>query len=228
MVRRSFLGLSLAVVGVGCTAHPPAPAAAPAPPAALAPPACPACSACPPGEATATPGAAIAPERVLAVVTLDLTGDGGMDRALLLQPDEQSEATDAELLIVFADPVPPAVPPLQRFNAEGLAWIGGLWGTQPELEVINGNSLVVVSQNEAIGRNRFRQRITLAYRDGKLVVVAYEHMTRDTLDPDAVTQCAVDFLGGAGTRDGKPFTVPPEPPDLAAWSAALVPAACSR
>jgi hypothetical protein len=100
-------------------------------------------------------------------------------------------------------------------------------GTQPELSVNKAGSLVMVFQNDSIGRDRWRQTFTLAFRGGVLIVAGYGYQARDSLDPAHGGSCDVNLLTGRGTRSGKPIKLAAAAPvSLAAWSDESVPAAC--
>jgi hypothetical protein len=192
---------------------------------------CPASSA---GAGAALPTAAVAtrrsnadwnrtvlPERVIAVVTMDFNDDGVPDRAQLLLPEDES-ASDAELWLYLSPPAtnserqPQAVKlVVHKRNA---AWVGQAWGTMPELRVNSQGSLVVVSQNDAVGRDRFRQEVVVAYRKDEFVVVGLTYATRDTLDPSASVSCDVNFLTGKRVRNGKTTSLRPAALHLAAWT----------
>jgi len=87
--------------------------------------------------------------------------------------------------------------------APALVWQGQMFGTQPSLDVNARGSLLIHSQNDAIGRNRWRETITVAYREGQFVVAGYTYTSRDTLDLDNTTSCDMNFLTGQWLRNGE-------------------------
>jgi hypothetical protein len=101
-------------------------------------------------------------------------------------------------------------------------------GTEPEISVNKAGSLVVVFQNDAIGRDRWRQQFTIAFRGGALVVAGYGYQARDTLRPGGGGgSCDVNFLAGRGIRNGKPIKLAGGPIRLSDWTDKSAPAACS-
>jgi hypothetical protein len=161
----------------------------------------------------------VAPEKVLSVVTADWNEDGGFDRAVLIE----TEPTETELLIYLS-----GTPNQMKLaiRKPDVAWRGGLWGTQPKLEVNQVGSLVVVSGNEAIGRNRWMQKLTIVYRNKSFVVAGYTYNARDTLNLDYQLQCDVNFLTGKGIKNGKTFKTAMTAIPLAKWSSDAAPREC--
>jgi hypothetical protein len=157
--------------------------------------------------------AAEAPPSVLAEVRADLNGDGIIDRAVLLR---ESDEDDVDLAVYLsADGHAATEPSLYR---KAFGWAGDMAGTTPELSVNRAGSLVVVFQNDAIGRDRWRQQITIAFRRGELVVAGYDYSARDTLRPKFSRGCDLNFLSGEGVRDGKPVQLGAPAPRLADWT----------
>ena len=92
---------------------------------------------------------------------------------------------------------------------------------------VNGRgSLVVSSENDAIGRDRWHQALTVALRDGRFVVVGITRDSHDTLDPKAGGSCDLNLATGRGTAMGKPVTVAAAPVPLADWSDDKLPKLC--
>lgn len=143
----------------------------------------------------AAPAQGIDPARIAAVVTADWTGEGSRDRALLVETEEGADLWILENLDEGRRP--PLV-------ARNLVWRGAAWGTEPSLALSPQGSLLVIAQNDAIGRSRWRTTLTLAFRGGRLVVAGYTAEARDTLDLSEST-CDVNLLTGRGTLDGRPI-----------------------
>lgn len=157
----------------------------------------------------------------LSSVIGDFTGDGFMDRAILAaSPDDPDQA---DLLIYTGD----ASGALRlTLTKGGLVWRGALAGTEPSLEVTPRGSLVVKSANEAVGRNRWHQALTLAHREGRLLVAGYTYTSRDTLDPAGDVACDVNLLTGKGQRNRKVFRSQAAAVPLSEWSDAAIPRQC--
>lgn len=117
----------------------------------------------------------------------DFTGDGIPDLARLIEAGDTGEAD--LLMRLNGDP--------KDMWVERAVWIGGV-GQQPSLNLTPGGSLQVISENIAIGRNRWEQVITLAWRKDQLMVAGYTYRWYDTLDLENSGICDLNFLSGKG------------------------------
>ncbi|MFY0595184.1 MAG: hypothetical protein JXQ85_02020 [Cognatishimia sp.] len=120
----------------------------------------------------------------------------------------------------------------EPIEAADIAWKGGLYGQEPELELAPNGSVRVISQNEGCCRHRWRQTLTLAYRQGAIRVAGMTYQWRDTLDLDLYGTCDVNLLTGKGVaenggRSPKWFAVPAVAPRVTDWTLdASLPEAC--
>jgi hypothetical protein len=136
---------------------------------------------------------------VLDVITAEWNEDGAADRAVLVANEDafdlyiflSTDAVDERALAV---------------EALGLGWRGAMWGTQPALDLTDRQALKVHSGNEAIGRNRWQETLTILYRQGRFVVGGYTYVARDTLDLDYQYACDVNLFTGKGVFNGQAFT----------------------
>lgn len=71
-------------------------------------------------------------------------------------------------------------------------------GVGTELQVSEAGSLQIYSYNEAIGRNRWNQTVTFAYRNGQYMLAGYTYSYYDTLELDNFGSCDLNFLSGKG------------------------------
>jgi hypothetical protein len=173
-------------------------------------------------------GTALAEPRlqdVLSVATLSFGDDGAFDRPVLTQNGDAG----ADLTIFRAVPAPDgaaaALNPV--FFKKDAVFSGQTWGTLPSLAVNGKGSLVIASANDAVGRDRWSQKLTVVLRDGAFVIAGITHASRDTLDPKAgASSCDLNLLTGKGTADGKPVTEKLAPIPLADWSDDKLPQAC--
>ncbi|MEN9434646.1 MAG: hypothetical protein RLZZ422_2235 [Pseudomonadota bacterium] len=159
---------------------------------------------------------------VIDALTADWNDDGSMDRAVLVANPETDQAD--LYMYVGGDAA-------NSFNLEvlkkELVWSGAMWGTLPSLELSGKNSLLVKSANEAIGRNRWNQTLTIAYRNSNFVLAGFTYNDYDTLEPNAKgTQCDINMLTGKGKLNGKAMTVKNKAPKLAELSLDEVLDAC--
>lgn len=153
---------------------------------------------------------------VISAVTLSFGDDGATDRAILTQNRESG----ADLSIFRNVPAPgetkaAASPALVK---TGVVFSGQAGGTLPTLSVNAKGSLVVTSQNDAIGRDRWTQTLTVVWRGGTYEIAGLTYESRDTLDLKAGHSCDLNLLTGKGTVDGKPFPGKLAPIPLAEWS----------
>lgn len=139
------------------------------------------------GKADGLP--AIDPGKLYAALSHDWDEDGIRDHALLID----GVNGDSDLVLVMS-------------RADGLvlrefAIAGGMM-TRPWLEVNEAGSLVVIQGNDAVGRNRWESRTTIAFRDGRFVVAGYDYVARDTLDLDFNLDYSANYLTGKIVRNG--------------------------
>jgi hypothetical protein len=162
-------------------------------------------------------------DRVLSAETFSFQSNGEMDRAVLVENDDAGADLYVFLNLDPAGSRGAVKPALVRKNA---AWSGSLWGTRPSLAINDKGSLLIKSSNEAIGRNRWSQTLTLVYRDGEFVVAGFTREERDTLDVNASGSCDLNFLSGKGKRNGKAVQLKSPPMKFADWSDDKLPSEC--
>ena len=147
----------------------------------------------------------IEPWQVIASITADWNDDGLQDRAVLYQiPDD----TSASLVLYLGDS--DTYDLREAAFAPEIVWSGEMWGQRPEMMLLENNSLQLRSMNESIGRNRWHETLTIAYRGKRFVVAGYTFASYDTLDLDAGGVCDVNFLSGraeVAPVTGSPLTL---------------------
>jgi hypothetical protein len=150
---------------------------------------------------------------VIAVLTADWTGDGGIDRALLV--DNGGGYAD---LLIFSD-----LDSRMELAAESrsVAWLGHAWGTLPELGLSSTGALQVTAMNEAVGRHRWRETLTIVYRNQQFLVGGYTYSSYDTLDPDSWRDCDVNLITGQGIANGSSVKSPIRAMPIEKWSAEM-------
>lgn len=117
----------------------------------------------------------------------DLDGDGTPDRAELVEVPEGGDAT----LNIYDGGTQLIV------NALALVWVGGA-GQQPELTITDHGSLRVHAMNISIGRNKWHETLTIAFRQGQYKVAGYTYSWYDGLDMKNQGECDVNLLTGKG------------------------------
>jgi hypothetical protein len=103
-----------------------------------------------------------------------------------------------------------------------------MYGQDPSIEALPGGSIAVHSQNSAIGRNRWEQTLTIAYRNDQFVVAGYTYSDYDTIDNDDNGQCDYNVLTGRVSRDGKASKVDGKTIAITDWDDAVGRKACGE
>ena len=80
-----------------------------------------------------------------------------------------------------------------------------MFGQEPWVTTSQNGSVIVGSQNSAIGRNRWEQKLTIAYRNDELIVAGFTYTHYDTLDPNAYGGCDFNLLTGKGFKNEQPI-----------------------
>lgn len=161
---------------------------------------------------------------VLSSVTLSFADDGSADRAVLVQGAD----ADADLYLFrhVDDPDAGPAPARPALVKTGLVFAGTSWGQRPSLDQNGKGSLVVKSENDSIGRDRWSQTLTIVLRDGRFLVAGITYSARDTLNPDAAGSCDLNLLTRRGTRNDAPARDVPGPIEVKDWADERLPAAC--
>lgn len=162
--------------------------------------------------------ASVAPDKVLSAAVADWNDDGTMDRAVLIGGD-----SDADLLIYLSDGDNGLK---AAAYAPGLVFSGAMAGTFADLQLSPQGGLQVHSENGAVGRDRWDQILTLAWRDGQFVVAGVTYGAVDTLDPTAGGNCDINLLTGKGTANGKTVKLAPVIISVTKWTDDSLPAPC--
>ncbi|MBB4305211.1 hypothetical protein GGD81_004280 [Rhodobium orientis] len=148
-----------------------------------------------------------------------MDGDLFRYRAVLVEVDDGAD------LYIFAD----KGDGMELFaHAPSIAWRGDMFGQEPRLEVAANTSLRVISENSSVGRDRWEQVLTIAYRDKRFVVAGYTYSHYDTLDPAATGKCDVNLLSGRGIQDGRTFRTSMTALPVDEWTMDTSPPGCSR
>jgi hypothetical protein len=161
-------------------------------------------------------------EKVLSAVTLDFSSSGRQDRAVLVQNDDA--AADLYLYLSKDDANGQIALSLAEIKKD-IVFSGGAWGQLPSLETNGKGSLLIKSENEAIGRDRWSQTLTIVYRNKQFLIGGVSFTARDTLDLNAGGSCDLNLLTGKGVRNGKPVGKL-APIRLADWSGDKLPKEC--
>lgn len=170
---------------------------------------------------------------IVSAVVGDFNKDGEPDLAFLVRGEE---AMDLHFLLGvegrgYLEPTE-----VVKGQVWGQAGPDSLVGQEPFLEKLPNGSLAVNTRNDAVGRSRWNQKLTLAYRNNALVVAGFSYSWRDTIDLANAGQCDINILTGKGFRetfpeDGDPvrssISIEAEQSPFATWSDAAAIAACN-
>ena len=173
-----------------------------------------------PAPAPSAP-ANVPPEKIISAATGSFAGDGTMNRAVLID-DADNDSAD---LVIYAGDV--GGPFKVVAFAHDIAYVGAMFGTVPELRVTKDGGLSVYSENMGVGRDKWEQTLTLAFRNGQYVVSGFTLSSWDGLDPNAGGSCDINFLSGKGIKNTKTkVTVTPGGIPVGQWSDDKIPKAC--
>jgi hypothetical protein len=163
----------------------------------------------------------VAPHKAISAVTFDWNKDARPDRAVLIDVPEQN-SEDADLYIYLSKNNE-----MQLYtHLKAAAWQGKASGTQPSLRLGPKGALQILSQNTAIGRDRWERTVTLSYRKGAFVVSGLTMRSYDALNPKNSHRCDINLLTGRGLVDKKRLRLKPKATIVAHWTEDLIPAAC--
>jgi hypothetical protein len=123
------------------------------------------------------------------VLNIDLNDDGWVDRVILYDLED-----DAGVSFYLRETENNRL--VHKATLADTVWSGVMAGTTPSLELNSAGSVLVKSENSAIGRNRWEQIITIAYRNNALRVVGYTYNWYDTLNLEDNGQCDINYLSG--------------------------------
>lgn len=137
-------------------------------------------------------------DSIVDAVTGDFNKDGKQDLALLIRGDG-----DMDLRFFLRDKggffLKPAGAALDK--VWGTAQPDGIVGQEPQLFAMPNGSLQVTTKNEGIGRDRWQQTLTLAYRNTDFIVAGFTYSYHDTLDEANNGDCDLNVLTGKGVAN---------------------------
>ncbi|WDZ77870.1 hypothetical protein PWG15_05025 [Ensifer adhaerens] len=173
--------------------------------------------------AVASAAEAIDPGRIVSAATGDWDKDGDTDLALIIRPAEGSDEDNGVYLYLAGDS---GALELKSAIPNKIWGQFDLVGQAPSIEALPNGSLVITSHNDAIGRDRWEQKVTVAYRNFEFVVAGYTHSSYDTLDPNNTSQCDLNVLTGKGKANDKAVVAKGELVLLKDWNDARGQKAC--
>lgn len=176
-------------------------------------------------------GDTVPPERIIDAAIGDWNKDGKPDLVLLAasSPDDQADnpigvyiylRDDEHSLLKLAASAPNKI--------WGSVEPDGVVGQEPSISALPNGSIAIVSQNDSIGRDRWEQTLTLAYRNSSFVVAGYTYNSRDTLEPDNSHSCDYNVLTGKVTKDGKTLKADAKTVGIQDWQDDIGQKACEN
>ena len=142
--------------------------------------------------------------RIVSAASGDIDNDGKVDLVLLLTPDEAAGEVDHGLLVMMGSGKDRGQISPKAYYPD-MVW-GGLPGSmarnRPSVSIAANGTIRLVSHNDAVGRSRWNQTLTLARRGKKLMLAGFSYGSYDTLIPDGRSRkCEVNLLTGKGERE---------------------------
>ncbi|ACP24858.1 hypothetical protein NGR_c10720 [Sinorhizobium fredii NGR234] len=165
----------------------------------------------------------IDPARIVSAATGDWNEDDASDLVLLVSPAEDSDEDNA-IYIYLTNDVGRLV--LKSLVPDKVWGQFGLYGQAPFVHALPNGSMEITSHNDAIGRHRWEQTLTIAYRRSDFVVAGYTYSSYDTLDLDNTMKCDFNVSTGKGTANAKPIRAKGATVLLKDWSDEIGQKAC--
>jgi hypothetical protein len=163
--------------------------------------------------------------RIVSADSGDVNGDAAPDAVMLLTPDDAAGEEDHGLLLFFGGKKDDGQIAPRGYYPD-LVWgglPGAMAGNRPSVEIAANGSIRLKSHNDAVGRLRWNQTLTLGWREGQLMLTGFAYGSYDTLAKEARSKkCEVNLLTGQGVRevdgDKEPMTLDLEPMTVADWA----------
>jgi len=160
---------------------------------------------------------AIDPDRIIFAATGDWDKDGTSDLAMLVAPADDSGEDDNSVYIYLNDGDTDRLK-LKTVVANKVWGDLTMAGRAPSITALANGSILITTHNDSVGRDRWEQKLTVAYRNFDFVVAGYTYTSYDTLDPDNTAECDFNVLTGKGKSSGKPVATKGEIVLLKDWS----------
>ncbi len=159
----------------------------------------------------------IAPERIIDAANGDWDKDGKQDIALLVAPAEQGDDIGIYIYLRDKDHDLLKLVTTAPKKVWGNASLDGMFGQDPSIKGLPNGSIAVHSENSGVGRDRWDQTLTLAYRSGAFIVAGYTYNYYDTLDTNNNGSCDYNVLTGKVTKNGKDSKAEPKTIKIEDW-----------
>ncbi|MBN8953887.1 MULTISPECIES: hypothetical protein [unclassified Rhizobium] len=174
---------------------------------------------------------AVASGRIIDAAIGDWNKDGKPDLALLVAPAPGDDADNPIGVYIYLRDDEHSLLKL-AVSAPHKIWgsvePGGVVGQEPSISALPNGSIAITSQNDSIGRDRWEQTLTLAYRNNNFVVAGYTYESRDTLEPESSHSCDYNVLTGKVTKDGKTLKADARTVSIQDWQDDIGQKACGN
>ena len=173
----------------------------------------------------------VEPWKVIASLTGDWSDNAFIDRAVLVEVEDAQVGPVLDLIIYAENSDTYEFEEVARIH--DVAWQGRMWGTHATMNLNEAGSIQIISGNEAIGRGRWHEILTIAYRDGAYRVAGYYNDWYDTLDLEQNGACDLNYLNGKGEvefgeGETKTFTHTIPALELSQWDRSESSAECRK
>ncbi len=142
---------------------------------------------------------------ILSAASGDFNGDGRTDLVMLVA-NKDNDVINIHFFL--RDKAHDLLRPdtVARDKIEGNVSLDGSFGSDPSVEIMPNGSVAINSMNEGIGRSRWRERLTIAYRNSDFIVAGFTYDYYDTLDPEANGNCDLNVMTGKGKKNDTAFS----------------------
>jgi hypothetical protein len=97
-------------------------------------------------------------------------------------------------------------------------WGGFLYGQRPSLKINSRGSVLLSSENTAIGRHRWHETLTIAFRQNNFYVVGYTYSYYDTINTEEYGECDFNLFNQKGFVNNKPTKTSYKKELISKWS----------
>lgn len=168
----------------------------------------------------------ISPERIIGAAVGDWDKDGNSDLALLVAPKTDDDTIGIYIYLRDKDHTLLKLAAVAPNKVSGNFSTDSVVGQDPTVSAVPNGSIAVHSENSSVGRDRWEQTLTIAYRNSSFVVAGFTYSDHDTLDPKSGGSCDYNVLSGKISSKGKDSKVEAKTIKIADWDDTLAMTAC--
>ncbi|MEM5471351.1 hypothetical protein WNZ14_06400 [Hoeflea sp. AS60] len=151
-------------------------------------------------------------DQIFSVATGDWNKDNAQDAVVMIETSNQ----EFDVLIYLTDEN-------HRLKlhdyVKSMVWgATTMYGQEPFVSTRENGSLMITSQNSAIGRDRWEENLTIVYRQNRFIVAGFSYSSYDTLDPDGGGSCDLNLLTGKGIVNEEAIKFDAKAPSILAYA----------